>query len=79
MDCGNQYAAYELYISAQMYNAAHNIAVLDLAPDAIIRKDLELLNNLFSPLDTAGRRDKIDAWFGRGQVWYSYEIVWRYC
>jgi len=51
-----------------MYNAAHNIAVLDLAPDAIIRKDLELLNNLFSPLDTAGRRDKIDAWFGRGQV-----------
>jgi nuclear pore complex protein Nup98-Nup96 len=67
-DRGNVYAAYELYISAQHYNAAHSIAVLELAPDAVIRKDLELLRNLFSPLSSTARREKIDGWFVRGQV-----------
>jgi len=75
LDCGNVYAAYELYITAQQYNAAHNIAVLELAPDAVIRKDLELLCNLFNPLATTGRREKIDGWFVRGQVFLDYARV----
>jgi len=72
LDCGNVYAAYGLYITAQQYNAAHNIAVLDLAPDAVIRKDLDLLRNLFNPLTTNGRREKINGWFDRGQVFLDY-------
>ena len=71
LDRGNVYAAYELYISAQQFNAAHNIAVLELAPDAIIRKDFELLCNLFKPLSTPGRPEKIDGWFVRGQVYIT--------
>ena len=74
-DCGNVYTAYELYITAQQYNAAHNIAVLELAPDAVIRKDIELLRNLFNPLATTGRREKIDGWFVRGQVFLDYTRI----
>ncbi|KAF9525060.1 nuclear protein 96-domain-containing protein [Crepidotus variabilis] len=71
-DCGNVYTAYELYISAQSYNAAHQIAVQELAPDAVIRKDFELLQSLFAPLDMSGRRDKIEGWFVRGQIFLDY-------
>lgn len=51
-----------------MYNAAHNLAVLELAPDAIIRQDLELLRSLFIRFDSDGKRDKIEQWFVRGKV-----------
>jgi hypothetical protein len=68
LDSGHVFAAYELYISAQLYNSAHNLALLELAPDAVIRKDLELLRSLFTPFDSDGRRDKIEGWFVRGKV-----------
>lgn len=67
-DSGRFFSAYELYLSAQLYNTAHTLALLELAPDAIIRKDLELLRSLFSPFDSDGKRDKIDGWFVRGKV-----------
>jgi hypothetical protein len=51
-----------------MYNAAHNLAILELAPDAIIRQDLELLRSLFIRFDSDGKRDKIEHWFVRGKV-----------
>ncbi|KAF8893230.1 nuclear protein 96-domain-containing protein [Gymnopilus junonius] len=72
LDQGNIYTAYELYISAQLFNAAHNLALLDLAPDAVIRKDLGLLRNLFAPFDMVGRRDKVENWFVRGKVFLDY-------
>jgi nuclear pore complex protein Nup98-Nup96 len=68
LDSGNIYAAYELYLSAKSYNLAHNLAQLELAPDAIIRKDLDLLHNLFKPFDADGKRDKVTGWFVRGKV-----------
>lgn len=68
LDSGNIYAAYELYLSAKSYNLAHNLAQLELAPDAIIRKDLDLLRNLFKPFDADGKRDKVTGWFVRGKV-----------
>jgi len=68
LDSGNIYAAYELYLSAKSYNLAHDLAQLELAPDAIIRKDLELLRDLFKPFDADGKRDKVAGWFVRGKV-----------
>ena len=68
LDSGNIYAAYELYLSAHAYNAAHDIAVVDLAPDAVIRKDLELLCRIFQVFDSDGKRDKITGWFVKGKV-----------
>jgi len=68
LDSGRYFSAYDLYISAGLYNAAHTLALYELAPDAIIRKDLELLRTLFSRFDTEGRREKIDGWFVKGKV-----------
>lgn len=58
------YQAYELYLTAQLYNAAHDIAVLELAPDAIIRKDLDLLKDIFERFTTR----RVDDWNLRGKV-----------
>ncbi|KAF9010120.1 nuclear protein 96-domain-containing protein [Cyathus striatus] len=65
---GDLYSAYELYLAAGQYNSAHDIAVLDLAPDAIIRRDLKVLKSLFETFDSPGKIDKIDGWFVRGKI-----------
>lgn len=46
-DHGDVYEAYEWYLTAGLYNEAHHLAVLELAPDAVIRQDLSLLKDLF--------------------------------
>ena len=71
MSEGDIFSAYELYLSAEMYNAAHNLAVLELAPDAVIRQDLDLLNDLFQRF--AGQ--SIDGWEVRGKVSSPYDTV----
>ena len=58
-----------------MYNSAHNLAILELAPDAIIRQDLELLRSLFIRFDSDGKRDKIEHWFVRGKVLFQNSLV----
>lgn len=58
------YDAYELYIAAGLYNQAHDLAVVDLAPDAVVRHDLELLKNLF--VKFVGK--SVDGWHVRGKV-----------
>ncbi|RXW16183.1 hypothetical protein EST38_g9671 [Candolleomyces aberdarensis] len=72
---GDIYNAYELYLSAQLWNSAHDLAVLELAPDAILRRDVDLLRELFEPFDLEGRRDKIDGWFVRGKIFVDYANV----
>ncbi|KAG5649895.1 hypothetical protein H0H81_001566, partial [Sphagnurus paluster] len=71
LDKGEIYEAYELFLEAGLYNAAHDLAVLELAPDAIIRHDLELLKNLF--VKFIGRQ--VDAWHVRGKVFLDYVQV----
>ncbi|KAF6764293.1 nucleoporin nup189 [Ephemerocybe angulata] len=72
LDQGDVWEAYQLYLSAQLWNAAHDLAVLELAPDAVLRKDTLLLQDLFEPFDLDGRRDKIDGWFVRGKTFVDY-------
>ena len=64
LDKGDTFEAYELFLSAGLYNSAHDLAVLELAPDAVIRKDLELLKELFSRLSG----HLVDGWHVRGKV-----------
>ena len=64
LDQGEVYEAYELYLLAGMYTAAHDLAVMELAPDAIIRKDLELLQELFDRISG----HPVDGWHSRGKV-----------
>ncbi|THH00872.1 hypothetical protein EW026_g1746 [Hermanssonia centrifuga] len=65
---GNVYEAYELYLAAGMYNSAHELAVLELAPDAIIKDDLELLKDLFERIDGHA----VDGWHVRGKAFLDY-------
>lgn len=61
---GDAYNAYELYLAAGMYNLAHDLAVSELAPDAILRRDLELLALLFEPLANKA----VNEWNVQGKV-----------
>ncbi|KAK7681366.1 hypothetical protein QCA50_015457 [Cerrena zonata] len=65
---GDVFSAYELYLSADMYNAAHNLAVLELAPDAVIRQDLGLLSDLFQRFEG----QPVDGWSIRGKLFLDY-------
>ncbi|KIL64135.1 hypothetical protein M378DRAFT_11701 [Amanita muscaria Koide BX008] len=70
LDTGDIYNAYELYLSAGLYKPAHNIAVLELAPDAILRRDLDLLRDIFERFE--GKEGKIDGWSIRGEIILDY-------
>lgn len=60
------WSAYQHYLSAGNYNAAHDIAVLDLAPEAVIRNDLHLLRSLFERF--GAHWDDVEGWHMRGQA-----------
>jgi nuclear pore complex protein Nup98-Nup96 len=64
------YEAFDLYVSAGLWNAAHDLAVLELAPDAVVRQDLELLQTIFTRLSG----HPIDGWHLRGKVRKSNAI-----
>ena len=66
LDSGKVYEAYELYLAAGMYDAAHNIAVLELAPEAVIRQDLMLLRELFDAFEG----HPVAGWSVRGKVYH---------
>ncbi|KAF5379022.1 hypothetical protein D9615_006077 [Tricholomella constricta] len=73
LDSGEIYEAYELFLSAGLYNSAHDLAVLELAPDAIIHRDLELLKNLF--VKFIGH--PVDGWYVRGKVFLDYVQIMK--
>ncbi|PFH49584.1 hypothetical protein AMATHDRAFT_62906 [Amanita thiersii Skay4041] len=73
LNIGDVYAAYELYLTAGLYNPAHEIAVSELAPDAVIRRDLDLLKDMFERFE--GKEDRIDGWSIKGKVILDYVHV----
>lgn len=58
------YEAFDLYVSAGLWDAAHDLAVLELAPDAVVRQDHELLRTIFSRFSG----HPVDGWHLRGKV-----------
>ncbi|KAJ7074900.1 nuclear protein 96-domain-containing protein [Mycena belliarum] len=71
LNCGEDFEAYELYLSAGLYNAAHDIAVSKLAPDAVIRRDLTLLTSLFSRFNDR----PVDGWHVRGKLFLDFAHI----
>lgn len=71
LDSGEVYDAYQLYLQAGLYDTAHELAVLELAPEAVIRDDLTLLKTLFERI--AGHA--VDSWHVRGQAFLDYVDV----
>ncbi|EKM57526.1 uncharacterized protein PHACADRAFT_206423 [Phanerochaete carnosa HHB-10118-sp] len=68
LDNGEVYHAYELYLTAGLYNPAHDLAVLELAPDAVIHRDLDLLKAIFDRFAA----HPVDDWNVRGKVFLDY-------
>ncbi|KIJ52381.1 hypothetical protein M422DRAFT_202467 [Sphaerobolus stellatus SS14] len=65
---GRTFDAYEHFLKADQQRIAHDIAVNDLAPDAIIRGELALLRALFRPFDPQA----VDDWSFRGKLFLDY-------
>ncbi|KAG6888282.1 hypothetical protein C0995_009396 [Termitomyces sp. Mi166 len=68
LDNGDIFDAYELFLQAELYDTAHDLAVVELAPDAILRRDLELLQNLF----TVFVKHPVNGWHVRGKIFLDY-------
>ncbi|KAG6826063.1 hypothetical protein H0H93_016841, partial [Arthromyces matolae] len=68
LDSGDIFDAYELFLQAELYDAAHDWAVLELAPDAILRRDFDLLRSLFSVF----AKHSVTGWHVRGKVFLDY-------
>ncbi|KAF9066758.1 nuclear protein 96-domain-containing protein [Rhodocollybia butyracea] len=72
------YTAYELFLAAGNLDRAHDIAVLSLAPDAVLRNDYELLKELFSPfIPFSGDPDRgrVEGWYVRGKTFLDYANI----
>jgi hypothetical protein len=61
---GDVFEAYHLYLQAGLHSTAHELAVFELAPEAVIRNDLELVKVLFERF--VGHA--VDEWHVRGKV-----------
>lgn len=61
---GRVFDAYEHFLKADQQQSAHDIAVNDLALDAVIREDMSLLRALFQPFNP----QLVDDWSFRGKV-----------
>ncbi|KAG9313450.1 nuclear protein 96-domain-containing protein, partial [Chiua virens] len=61
---GRVFEAYKLYMAAGLYQSAHDLAIAELAPEAVIRQDLDLLVSLFEAMDG----QPIDGWYIKGKA-----------
>ncbi|KAG1753592.1 nuclear protein 96-domain-containing protein [Suillus paluster] len=65
---GEVFEAYQLYLNAGLYQQAHDLAIVELAPEAVIRQDLDLLISLFERI----ANQTIDGWHTRGKAYMDY-------
>ena len=68
---GKVFEAYELYMAAGLYQSAHDLAVVELAPEAVIRQDFDLLTSLFERM----ANQSIDGWYLKGKA-RPYLLLW---
>lgn len=76
----DRYGEYQLLLKAQNWTAAHNVAALHLAPEAIIRGDHELISVLFSPfyLEVGGDpADEVAGWADGAALYIDYVAASR--
>ncbi|KAF5369066.1 hypothetical protein D9758_002925 [Tetrapyrgos nigripes] len=71
VNTGNLYQAFEFYLAAGLYNQAHDIAVIELAPDAVLRQDYQLLKEIFERFN----RHQVEGWYVRGKTFLDYVKV----
>ncbi|CAE7229687.1 unnamed protein product [Rhizoctonia solani] len=62
------YQAFEFFVAAGQVKPAYDMALRDLAPEAAIRNDFDLLTSLFTEKGFEG----LDDWTFRGQLYLQY-------
>ncbi|KIY71544.1 hypothetical protein CYLTODRAFT_118007 [Cylindrobasidium torrendii FP15055 ss-10] len=70
---GRVYDSYKLYLDARMWKEAHDIACRELAGEAIIRRDVECLRELFNRFPS--NHEKVEGWTFRGQIFANYADI----
>ncbi|KAI6148667.1 nuclear protein 96-domain-containing protein [Pisolithus tinctorius] len=65
---GDIFEAYQLYMASGLYQAAHDLAIAELAPEAAIQHDFELLISLFERMSS----QTIDGWYLKGKAYMDY-------
>jgi nuclear pore complex protein Nup98-Nup96 len=65
------YQAYEHLLGAGLYTQAHAITVRELAPECVLRGDLDLLRALFERIPSSS----VDGWHSGGKVFVDYARV----
>lgn len=72
----DRFAEFELLIKARLFTAAHRVVVRRLAPEAIIRGDVEMILSLFSPFEQAfpDGLHKLPGWSTGGQIYTDYVV-----
>ncbi|ORY52187.1 nuclear protein 96-domain-containing protein [Leucosporidium creatinivorum] len=62
------WSEYRLHLAAEQWSQAHEIVVLHLAPEAVIRGDLGLVKRLLECVDERG----VEGWEGGGKTFLDY-------
>ncbi|KAI6168370.1 nuclear protein 96-domain-containing protein [Pisolithus thermaeus] len=65
---GDIFEAYQLYMASGLYQAAHDLAVAQLAPEAVIQHDFEFLTSLFERMSS----QTVDGWYLKGKAYMDY-------
>ncbi|KAL5494856.1 hypothetical protein ACEPAI_318 [Sanghuangporus weigelae] len=68
---GDVYLAYELYTDAKTYQSAHELAITYLAPEAVLRDELDVLTRLFTALDS----NRVSGFDVGGQLFIDYARI----
>ncbi|CAO1616764.1 unnamed protein product [Parajaminaea phylloscopi] len=72
----DRFREYELLIKAKLFVQAQNVAVRYLAPEAIIRGDLQMILSIFSPFlqafPTGQLSSNLSGWTTGGQLYVDY-------
>ncbi|CAO1638569.1 unnamed protein product [Sympodiomycopsis kandeliae] len=71
---GDRFSEFQLLIKAGMYTEAHRVVVNRLAPEAIIRGDVDMILSLFSPFEDAFPNSLSDlpGWSRGGAIYTDY-------
>lgn len=67
------YLAFQLHLEAGEHSVAHEIVVRELAPEAILRQDVELLRRLLQDFDVRA----VENWESGGQVSTFFKFQFR--
>lgn len=70
---GQKYDEYKLLLKSQLFNEAHIVAVNSLIPEAIIRDDMNLLENLLQPFINPDVT--VDHWSSCGKLLLDYSYI----